>query len=139
MTRLIFVDTSAFIARYVVDDAFHAAAVSEHERLMRAGCHYVTSNYVFDEMVTRVQHIAGHSVARQAGDLVLQHPCLLRRLIDERIERDAWKLHLKFGDQPLSFTDVTTVALMRELAIREIFSFDSDFDRVGLVRLPAAR
>ena len=90
-------------------------------------------------MGPRARRRPARGVARQAGDLVLQHPSLLHRRIDERLEREAWKLHLKFSDQPLSFTDVTSVALMRDMSIREIFSFDSDFDRVGLVRLPAAR
>ena len=139
MPRLVFVDSSAFIARYLPDDQFHAAGVAEYQRLVKAGCAFVTSNYIFDEVVSRVKRRAGHARSREAGDRIREHPSLFRTFIDDELEDEAWRLHDKFADQPLTFTDVTCVAIMRRQGINEIFSFDSDFDRVGLVRLPAGR
>ncbi len=139
MPRIVFVDSSAFIARFLDDDQYHEQAMAETARLVKSGRYFVTSNYVFDEVITRVQARADHGRARSAGDRLRTDPRLMRVLIDEAMEDEAWRLHAKLSDQPLSFTDVTSVAVMRSRSIREIFSFDSDFDRVGLVRLPAGR
>ena len=46
----------------------------------------------------------------------------------------AYEIFKKYEN--LSFTDSTTVALMLDLGIKEIYSFDSDFDSVpGIIRL----
>lgn len=43
----------------------------------------------------------------------------------------------KYLDHSLSFTDALTVVLMKRHQIKEIFSFDSDFDLFrGITRLP---
>ncbi len=139
MPRLAFIDSSAFMARYLPDDQYHTAAVAEYERLAKSGYSFVTSNYVFDEVVTGAKRRSSHERARKAGDAIRAHSKLFRVLVDEAIEDEAWALHDKFKEHQLSFTDVTCVAVMRRQGISEIFSFDSDFDRVGLVRLPAGR
>ena len=44
----------------------------------------------------------------------------------------AWKKFKNFKDQPLSFTDCVSSALMEKYLIKQIISFDSGFD--GLIQ-----
>lgn len=53
----------------------------------------------------------------------------------DRIE--ASKIVEKYLDQQISFTDAITVALMKRLRIKKVFSFDRHFDLFrGIERLP---
>jgi predicted nucleic acid-binding protein len=42
----------------------------------------------------------------------------------------------KYADQRLSFTDCTTIALLEQLEIGQIFAFDEDFQKVGYHVVP---
>jgi hypothetical protein len=96
----------------------------------------VTSDYVFDEAVTRVARMAGHRAAVRLGE-GLRGSAVARvvRLEPSDLER-AWELFVKFDDQRLSFTDCTTVALAERLKPRAVFAFDDDFGKVGLKVVP---
>lgn len=57
--------------------------------------------------------------------------------IEENDRREANKLVEKYLDQQLSFTDSITVAIMRRLRLKKVFSFDRHFDLFkGVERLP---
>ena len=57
--------------------------------------------------------------------------------IDEKDRVEASKLVEKFLDQQLSYTDAVTVAVMKRVHIKKIFSFDRDFDLIrGIERVP---
>ena len=49
---LIFIDTGAFIARYLERDAHHARAIKAWKKLPRKGSRTYTSNFVLDETIT---------------------------------------------------------------------------------------
>ncbi len=53
----------------------------------------------------------------------------------ERRDR-AWDLFTRYDDKVLSFTDCTSFALLRERGLTEVFTFDSDFVKVGFVERP---
>lgn len=57
--------------------------------------------------------------------------------IDEKDRVEANQLVEKYLDQQFSYTDAITVALMKRVHIKKIFSFDSDFDLIrGIERVP---
>lgn len=133
---LVFVDTSAWIARFLESDSNHDAADREARRILRSGRRFITSNYVFDELVTRMRRIADPGAARAVGEALRKSRLVERVYGDQTLEEAAWALFLKLKEHDLSFTDATCVALMKVFDIREIFTFDSDFARVGLSVLP---
>jgi predicted nucleic acid-binding protein len=55
-------------------------------------------------------------------------------LTPEAIEQ-AWALFRRFDDKEFSFTDCTSIALMRSLALREALAFDGHFTQAGFVEL----
>ena len=54
---------------------------------------------------------------------------------------DAWRLRLRYSHKPrISFTDLTSFVVMRELGLQHVLTGDAHFEQVGLgfVRLPEA-
>ena len=47
--------------------------------------------------------------------------------------RRAWQLRQKYHDKPrISFVDFTSMVVMQDLAITEVFTGDAHFEQVGL-------
>lgn len=138
-SALIFADASGLIAYTLASDPDHSAAVAETHRRLRAGRRFLTTNYVFDEVVTRVRRVAGFLDARRAGDWILSSKVIQRYYIGVIMEARAWESHLKFHDQDFSFTDVTSMTVMARYGITEVLTFDSDFVRAGFTMLPGDR
>jgi predicted nucleic acid-binding protein len=60
------------------------------------------------------------------------------RIETERFER-ARHLFFQYRDKDLSFTDCTSIAVMRELKLTTVITTDRHFRQVGFEVLPAAR
>ncbi len=57
--------------------------------------------------------------------------------IEDTDRLEASKLVDKYLDQQLSYTDAITIATMKRVRIKKVFSFDSDFDLFrGIERVP---
>jgi predicted nucleic acid-binding protein len=131
--RIIFVDTSFFYAFAYIKDRYHLQAV---EFLARPPSPLITTNFIFDELVTILRYDFGHEIAANFGEKVLNSKlCTITRITFED-EKEAWKIFRKYEDQSFSFTDCTSFALMKRLEISEAACFDAHFDTVGFTRLP---
>jgi len=130
----IFVDTSAWFAFVNRRDPDHGP-VGDVLRSFEG--RLVTSNFVFDEIVTLLRFRVGHESARALGDRLLDSTVadLVRLTADD--ERRAWSIFGQRLDQRFSFTDCTSFALMRRLGITEAAALDDDFAREGFMVLPA--
>lgn len=136
MRRLIFVDTSAWVAAFVDRDQHHEDAAGEIGKLLEDGRMFLTTDYVFDETVTRLRYEGGHDKAVQVGEQLLASR--VARVVDvgRELRSEAWRLFKKCKDQELSFTDCTSFATMRKFGLTEAFTFDGDFQRMGFLALP---
>lgn len=134
---LIFVDSSAWIALIDVSDGLHHEArglwdIARHDRRS-----FLTSDYVLDEtytMLRRRRH--GLRMATAFHGLVESSRLIEVAEIDQTIRRQAWSLFVGYQDKVLSYTDCTSFALMRDRNLLEVFTFDSDFQRVGFIQRP---
>lgn len=133
--RLIFVDTSFFYAHAYARDSHHLEAVKFLEHLPAP---LITTNFVFDELITILRYDFGHEIATKYGGYLREsNICTIARLLIKD-EEAAWRFFLKYDDQDFSFTDCTSFAFMQRVGIREAAAFDAHFDAAGFVRLPAA-
>lgn len=136
MANLIFADSSGLIAYWCAGEERHERAVRAVREALRSGRRFLTTNYVFDEVVTRVRRRAGFAASRRAGEGLLRSRVITRITIDEDLEAFAWRLYERYQDHDFSFTDVTSFAVMRRAGIAEAFTFDEDFARAGFVAFP---
>lgn len=103
---------------------------------------WVTTDYVLDETLTRLFIAAPSAKARRFSDGIFeasrQGLLDIEHVTPERFSR-AWRLWLRYQDKPrISFTDLTSFAVMHELGLRHVLTGDAHFEQVGMgfVRLP---
>jgi len=132
----IFIDTGIFVAFHNTRDKNHERAI-EIIKAIASGQHGAayTSDYVFDEAVTvTLTRTRRHDVALRLGEMLLGieiQPFVTILNLDEGAFRASWHLFTAITDRGLSFTDCTSLALLKAHGIEYLASFDTDFD--GLV------
>ena len=124
----IFTDTSAWYAYIDKSDADHAAAVKLIENLNRP---LITSNYVFDEILTLIKLRMGYHVAINLGQKLWSHEVASLVRVTEDDESRAWEIFVQYEDKGFSFTDCTSFAIMERLKIDTAFAFDDHFIQYG--------
>lgn len=128
---MIYIDTGAFVARYIQRDQYHHDALKGWERLARSGRRCFTSNAVVNETVTLLARRVGYGFAAQRARHLLSSEILTILRPVEEDEYGAVDLLEKYADQAVSFTDCLSFVLMRKHRLTEAFSFDSHFERGG--------
>lgn len=103
---------------------------------------WVTTDYVLDETMTRVFAATPLAAARRFSEGIFeasrQGLLDIEHVTPERFHR-AIRLRLRYRDKPrISFTDLTSFVVMRELALQHVLTGDAHFEQVGMgfVRLP---
>lgn len=134
---MIFIDTSAFYAMDVKNDANYerASRIKEDIARNKYGMPY-TTNYVIDETITLMRFRAGHEEAVAFGEKIKSSRVLKIIRADENIENRALNIFKEFRDIELSFTDCVTYVVMKELGIKDIFAFDRHFSQLGFRVVP---
>jgi predicted nucleic acid-binding protein len=132
----VFVDTGVFYAHHDVDASRHDVGADALTTVLQSPSygHVMTSDYVYDEVVTlthqRTSNVSdGIAVGRRirgdgypdAIELLHASPRLFDRAVD---------VFEAYRDHELSFTDAMTVGLVREHDVDAVLSFDDDFDGV---------
>ena len=133
---MIYIDTGAFLARYIHRDQYHQQATKfwQHLNDLKESC--FTSNFVLDEIFTLLARRAGYSFAAQKAHIIYSSEVLTILRPDERDEKQAVELFEKFADQNVSFTDCISFILMRKRKLKRAFSFDKHFELAGFKLYP---
>lgn len=135
----LFLDSGAFIARAIEDDANHGAAAAFFHDLSRRTSSYrqlFTSNYVVDETATYLLYRAGPRVAVEVLDWIRGSPALRILHVSEEVESLADRTFRRFASSGVSYTDCTTKVLMERESITAAFAFDRDIEVLGFNRVP---
>jgi len=132
---LLFVDTWGWIVLADAGDARHAEVVALRRRHSENGI-LVTTDYVLDETFTRVFSGSPFREAERFSTGVLRARDVgmvrVEAITPQRFEQ-ASRLRLRYRDKPrISFTDLTSFVVMRELGIREVLTADAHFGAVQL-------
>ena len=133
----VFVDTGAWVALQATDDLHHPAAAETFPRLLQMCKSLATSNHVVGETYTFLRMTRGYAVAKRFLDVLGQTTTLERQFITDALEREAYRILLRYAQHPFSFVDATSFALLHQERIRYAFAFDAHFATAGFVRIPA--
>ena len=132
----VFVDTGVFYAHHDADASRHDTGFEALNSVLASPKygHVMTSDYVYDEVVTLTQRRTGDTDAGlevgkrlrgegypSAIELLHSSPSLFDRAVT---------LHERYADHRLSFTDAMTVAHAEHHDIDRVVSFDDDFDGI---------
>ena len=136
----VFVDTGVFVAFENTSDPNHETA----RRLLMAAAarrfgNVLTSDYILDEAVTlALARARRRDAAVSVGNLILGTGPLGRFsglvYVSPRVFLRSWSRFQRLASRGLSFTDCTSLEVMRTMAIEEIVSFDRDFDGLAVRR-----
>ncbi|MBI2082620.1 MAG: type II toxin-antitoxin system VapC family toxin [Deltaproteobacteria bacterium] len=125
MAEKIFVDTSGFFA-------FLNKADENHEKARKGleSARIVTSSYIFDELMTLLTARGQKDLSISFGEQLRADKMIDYHFVTSKEEEKAWNLYKKYRDHSLSFTDSTTLVLLKELRIGNLLSFDETLLRL---------
>ena len=127
---MIFVDTGAWFAAFVPNDADHAAAdtwlTTNTEPL-------VTTDYIIDELLTLLKIRGEYQRALEVGPRLLQGEIAHLEWIRPDDAQKAWTIFQQYQDKHWSFTDCVSRVVMERLGVRTAFAFDGHFRQFGTV------
>ncbi|MBI3491640.1 MAG: type II toxin-antitoxin system VapC family toxin [Acidobacteria bacterium] len=137
--RSLFVDTGGWMACADAADPVHAPCCAARDAALLAGQTLVTTDFVVDETLTLIRVRLGLAAAETWWEQVDRSA----RLRWERIESDRFErarhLFFRYRDKDLSFTDCTSIGVMRELRLTQVITTDRHFRQMGFQVLPAPR
>ena len=131
----VFIDTGAFIAFFVKEEITHQKVMEKYQQYKQQRALFLTSNYILDELYTRLMYDFGKNITQQkirtlAQSIEKEELKILN--VDEIIFEKAIEVFLRFAEHKISFTDATTSVLYKDYALDEIFTLDKDFKRMRL-------
>jgi predicted nucleic acid-binding protein len=134
---MIFVDTSAWYAIEVEDDANHnrASRFLGDLRNKRYGS-LLTTDYVLDETVTLLWLRKGSAAGLAFLDKINRSKSIHIVWIDASIFWRTTELMQERKDKHWSFTDFTSFLVMKQMSTTNAFGFDEHFEEAGLMLLP---
>jgi len=128
---VIFIDTGAFLARFIERDQYHDQAVEHWLKLQKDRRPCFTSNLVLDEAITLLARRATYQFAAERAKNFFESETLSILRPEEADELAALDWFQRYADQSVSFTDCVSFALMEKHAIKCAFSFDRHFTIAG--------
>lgn len=127
---MIFIDASFFIAAANKQDQWHKNAgdilplIKEEEK--------ITTDLILSESVTLFGSLFGSKNGMKLFNYIWDNHEIY--YLNKEMIFNAMKTFLQY-DGTLSFADSVSVEVMRNLKIDRIVSFDSDFDKVDVIRI----
>lgn len=138
----IFLDTSGLLSVFDRSDVHHAVCRTFWSgQLPGERNELIISDYILDELTTRVLRAVSHDSALGVlGTLLelVERKRLRLIWVDQTYFAQARSIFEQYDDQEFSFTDCTSFAICRDIGIQYAFALDADFATFGLNRLPAA-
>jgi len=133
---MIYIDTGAFLARYISRDQYHEQASAFWRHLQQEVEKCSTSNFILNEFFTLLARRAGYQFAAQRARNIFSSQMLIILRSNQEDELMAIDLFEKYADQGVSFTDCLSFVLMHKRNLDRVFSFDQHFEQAGFTLCP---
>ena len=109
---MIFVDTSAWYARYTPRDAYHQAALEFHRSNREP---LVTTDYIVDETLTVLKARGNYERALHLGPRLLAGQLAYLIWVEPADVEAALAIYRQFRDKDWSFTDCVSYVIIQRL------------------------
>ncbi|SLM32566.1 putative Toxin-antitoxin system, toxin component, PIN family [Desulfamplus magnetovallimortis] len=134
--KAIFVDTWGWINIFNRKESYHNSVINIYHEVRKEQGHIITTDYVLDELYTlffkRLSLEIAHKAFQTISETIEKGYVKLLWIKPERFDA-ASRLRIKFYDKPdISFTDLTSMSVMKEVGISEILTGDAHFTHVGM-------
>lgn len=132
----LFIDTWGWVTIHNKRESRHEEVKSFYSRFRRQREAAYTTDYVLDETFTllfkRLPFVQARESLEKLDEAIQEGYLRLERITPERFEQ-AKGLRLKLHDKPgISFTDLTSMVVMKEFDIADILTGDTHFVQVGM-------
>ncbi|MBW1703356.1 MAG: type II toxin-antitoxin system VapC family toxin [Deltaproteobacteria bacterium] len=132
----LFIDTWGWLTLRDRKESLHQEVKDFYSRFRGKKGNIYTSDYVLDETITLLFRRLPFKMAKGSLatiDKAIKEGYLqIEWVTPERFER-AKGLRLKYQDKPkISFTDLTSMVIMKELDLKEVMTGDEHFEQVGM-------
>src|SRR5262245_9802167 len=132
----IFIDTGAFLSRYLENDQFHALSVKTWKELEKQNAALYTSHFVLNEVFTLLARRAGGKFTARVATVLYASTILQILRAEESDEKIAITLLAKYSDREIGFTDCLSAAFMQQYKITKAFTFDMHFRLFNFTLIP---
>jgi predicted nucleic acid-binding protein len=136
--RLIFVNTSGWLALYNPNDPHHEAARALWARLQHEPVRFVTTDYVLDQVFSALKVFGSLHSAQAFRQVVYQSQLIRIFMVDSVIFDRAWRIFMDDEQPHWTFTDCINYAVIQYTGVTEVFTFDPGFSARGMVVIPQA-
>lgn len=137
----LFIDTSAFFARYNERATEHERATAVVQGIHSGDVHYdplFTSRYVLSELATLMLRKVGHQPAVNALTDIRDSKSINVLPVTEKSFARTCEQFAAYDDQQISFVDHSSAVLAGDRDIEHVFAFDrDDFQTLGFTVVPA--
>lgn len=137
--KALFVDTAGWVACADGADPAHRRCCEARDAALEAGQTLITTDYVVDETLTLVRLRLGLSAAEKWWQQVDGSARLRWERIDSDRFEKARQLFFQYRDKNFSFTDCTSLIVMRETRLTHALTTDGHFRQAGFQMLPRSR
>ena len=132
MSKVLFVDTDAFIAYFSLKDPLHKKARSIVDVTEKV----VITDYVYDEILTLSRKRLGIEPSISIMRYMKDNKDVEIITVTEKDKIKANEIFGKYKDKDFSYTDCTSFAVIERLKLKHILTFDRHFPQYGITPLP---
>ena len=129
--RKVLIDSDAFIAWLLPDDVLHKEATQLFDRLDKEHVQAFSTSVVIGETMTVLSHRIGQALASQFYAQI-QRANLPIIFIEPKLHDAALILFLAQTKKGMSYVDCANAVVDQHLGVKDIFSFDGFYKRLGL-------
>ena len=132
---MIFLDTNFLVALEVEKDENHKKSLIVRDKIVNNEYgNSVISDYIFDETMTvTFMRLKDLEKTVAIGTKLRGSPIFIR--LEESDFEETWKLFRNQKDTKFSFTDCSNLAIMKRLNIKNIATFDGDFEKIDEINV----
>ena len=133
----LFVDTGAFIALADADDENHKSAAAFYRDAREKGARFITTNFVVCETLNYLRARISHHIAVIFLENLKKSGFIEIATVTPSVEEEAFTIFKRYADKDFSFTNCTSLSVMKSLKLKNAFAFDKHFEQFeGIRRLP---